>query len=84
MSQDPDETTVEVLERWLAEAKAGRISRVAIAGIMPDNAVTCTISKGDGLALLVGSVSILHHRITECAQREAVPRNSWGLWAKKP
>lgn len=59
----PDKTAIEVLERWLAEAKAGTLITVAIAGVRADGTVTSTISTGGEVMRLLGGVSHLHHRM---------------------
>jgi hypothetical protein len=55
---------VELLEDMLLRAWRGEITSIAIATVQPDLSTGSTFLLGDGtLCELVGSVSILNHRL---------------------
>ena len=64
ISAEPVSTdAVKLLERWLIEAKQGQISSLAIAGVNRSGEVNNEWSKAPSLALLIGSVARLSHRM---------------------
>ena len=70
---EPDQTTVEILERWLEDAKAGRILDVAIAGVKPDRYVAITFSKDADVNLLLAAATGLQASVQAKWLRSAQP-----------
>jgi hypothetical protein len=64
---------VSVLEEFLADAKAGRLAGIAIAGIKPDLQAITHWSDCEHAAAMIGAVAILQHRLAAEANAQAVP-----------
>jgi hypothetical protein len=82
MAAVPHETPEEVLERWLADVRKGKICRIAIAGVCADengkeHSITATASTGMGSAMLVAATALLHHRILRLV--ETCESESWKM-----
>ena len=57
------ESVITRLEEVLAEARAGKIVAVAIAGVDLDGSISCAWSESDDIGKLLGSVTRLQFRI---------------------
>jgi len=57
------QTVIERLEMILEEARAGRISAVAIAVVTDNGATNCAWSETDDVGKLLASVARLQHKI---------------------
>lgn len=65
VSAKPVESVIELLEKILADAKAGKITAVALATTTPAGG-TGTAWTGDAwVSHLLGSVAMLQHRLTQ-------------------
>jgi hypothetical protein len=56
---------IELLEGFLAEARAGNITCVAIAALEPSGASRTRASSCGNVQAMLGAVSILHYRMFE-------------------
>lgn len=57
------DTVIARLEEVLADARAGKIVSVAIAGVEADGTIVSAWSETDDFGRLLGAVSRLEHRI---------------------
>jgi hypothetical protein len=62
-AEAPGENIIELLEESLADAKAGKLSSIAIACVWRDGCTSHAFSKPPNAALLLGSVTRLEHKI---------------------
>ena len=59
-----------ILAEMLERAKAGEITAIAIATVAPDLGTGSAFTLGDGtLAELLGSISLMTHRIMTAAEK---------------
>lgn len=63
-------SVIERLEAALEQAKAGKISAIAIAVVMDDDAMNCAWSDSENVGLLVGSVARLQHRLNRSVDEQ--------------
>lgn len=54
---------VEVLEEWLADAKAGKFDGIAICGVLKGGSVETIVPCHNQHPALVGAAGILHYRL---------------------
>lgn len=60
-----NESVIEVMEKLMEEAKAGKIVAIAAAVIRPDGCMNSTFSQSDNAALLLGAIQLLSFRVLE-------------------
>jgi len=58
-----DQTVIETLEAALAFAKEGNLKCVCVVGVMPDGAAFTTASATDCGIAMMGSLSVMQHRL---------------------
>jgi len=63
------ESVVARLEEMLADARAGKITAVAIAAVASDGASTQSWSEGDDFGEMLGAVARLQHRLNVAQDR---------------
>jgi hypothetical protein len=54
---------VEVLEAWLADAKAGKFEGIAICGVHKTGAVETNVPCHNQHPALIGAAGLLHYRL---------------------
>lgn len=67
------EDAINTLETALQEAREGRVVAVAVAVIRPDGAGNGAFSQTDDVMRLLGSMSMLQHRLLMAAEAEPNP-----------
>lgn len=55
--------TIYLLEKWLADAKAGRFDAVAICGVLKSGEAVTMMAQHNQHPALVGAVTILQQRL---------------------
>ena len=62
--KEPNETTIQILERWLRLAKDGRIIDIAVAAVS-ENDVTFTMSKNSNINMLLAATTALQQMVLD-------------------
>lgn len=69
-SEPPTDDVIEKLEGLLEVAREGRISSVAIAVVYRDGTTGDSWSKAHNIGTLIGSVSVLWHRLCRLIDKD--------------
>ncbi len=69
-AQIVNESVVDVLERWLADAKEGKLTGMAIAGVDTDGMIRYAVPPTDETALLLAVVACIQRRLINTIEDE--------------
>ncbi len=65
-----NESIVDVLERWLADAKEGKITGLAIAAVDNDGMIRYAIPQTEETALLLAVVACIQQRLIHTVEED--------------
>ncbi len=65
-----NESVVDVLERWLADAKEGKLTGLAVAGVDTDGMIRYALPPTDETALLLAVVACIQQRLIRTVEDE--------------
>ncbi len=69
-AQIVNESVVDVLERWLEDAKEGKLTGLAVAGVDTDGMIRYALPPTDETALLLAVVACIQQRLIRTVEED--------------